>query len=123
MSIIDRLGKDKSANIKFLDNVKYLVRTRNKSFSLLNTAIEREVIGKLLKALSNPYEFLTEHNDSDKCLNYFSSYLVSYNPEYRYEFMEKLIDNAVSYYAHDLEMLFEDVARELKEDLQDAFIE
>jgi len=123
MSIIDRLGKNKSANKRFLDNVKYLVSTGNKSFSLLNTAVEREVVGTLLKALSSPYEFLTEHQDSDECLNYFSSYLVACDSEYRYAFMEKLIDNAITYYAHDLEMLFEDITRELKEDLQDAFIE
>ena len=123
MSIADRLGKDIQANIRFLDNVKWLVRNNNKSFSLLTTANEREVIGDLLKSLENPYEFLTEHKDSDKCLNYFSSYLQSFNPNYRYDFMEKLVDNAITYYAHDLEMLFEDVARELKEDLQDAFIE
>ena len=106
MSILDLCRKSDIETDFFINAVNNLIKIGAKTFIDLDPLVKEEIVGRLLKCMLDPYEFLVEHNNRDVFINYFSDYLIFGLDSDRIQYTDNLLLNAVTYYALDLNDYF-----------------
>jgi hypothetical protein len=109
MSILRLFNNNRVEISNFTHLVSNLVSRGFHDFYELDIGRKEEIVGRLLRCLRDPHEFLTEH-DLNGFISKFSDYLIFGYEDDMESYNKILLQNAIEYYAQDLDEYFTELA-------------